>query len=294
MTKTVAYRPTVPRVEQRVLIRGVDYCIYEWGSTDSPLMIYLHGWGDTGSTFQFVVDALSSEWRVLAPDWRGFGRSPFRCSGYWFPDYLADLHTLLSTVSPSDPALLVGHSMGANVAALYAGTFPERVKAFVNIEGFGLPDSDPADAPAHYRKWIEAAGNTQSYSSYDNVEALAARINRRHASMSAARARFVAEEWAIKDVDGRVQLRADPLHKLPNPVLYRRAEAEACWRGATAAMLTVIGSQSPMARQLPQRSRIPGFKEAESIVLDGTGHMPHFEVPEALAAAIEDFLLPAL
>ena len=37
--------------------------------------------------------------------------------------------------------------MGANVGGLFAGVLPERVRAFVNVEGFGLSDADTADAP---------------------------------------------------------------------------------------------------------------------------------------------------
>jgi pimeloyl-ACP methyl ester carboxylesterase len=128
-------------------IRRVRYSVTEWGDPDAPTFFYLHGWGDAGATFQFVVDALQNDWHVVAPDWRGFGRSVVECSSYWFPDYLADLHALLEVYSPAEPVRLVGHSMGANIGGLYAGTMPERVRAFVNVEGFGLTDSEP-DATA--------------------------------------------------------------------------------------------------------------------------------------------------
>lgn len=294
MTETVAYRPKALRVERQYLIRGVDYCVHEWGDADSPLFVYLHGWGDTGSTFQFVIDALHAGWRVIAPDWRGFGRSSCRCSSYWFPDYLADLHALLALVSPDEAVRLVGHSMGANIAALYAGTYPERVRALVNVEGFGLTDSNPDDAPSRYRAWIDSASEPLSFSSYDDFGALAGRIGKRHSGMTAAEAMFVAREWATQGGDGKVELRADPLHKLPNPVLYRRAEAEACWRAATAETLVVIGAESRFAQELPQASIAAVSANTETIVLDGAGHMLHFEVPAPLAAVIEDFLLRAL
>lgn len=294
MTQTDSYRSKRVRAESRCRIRGVDYCLYQWGIADSPLIVYLHGWGDTGSTFQFVVDALRADWRVVAPDWRGFGRSQCRCSSYWFPDYLADLQTLLELVSPDEPVRIVGHSMGANVAALYAGIFPERVRAFVNVEGFGLPDSNPADAVSRYRSWIEAAGEAAPFSDYDDFDMLASRICRRHPGIGAAKALFVAHEWAAEDGDGKVKLRADPVHKLPNPVLYRRAEAEACWNAATADTLLVIGAQSRFARELPLGTDTTLFAEARTVVIDGAGHMPHFETPGRLAALIEDFLLPTL
>ncbi|MGB5334878.1 MAG: alpha/beta hydrolase [Woeseiaceae bacterium] len=294
MTQADAYRPKRVRTERRCPIRDVDYCLHEWGDAESPLIVYLHGWGDTGSTFQFVVDALQAGWRVVAPDWRGFGRSQCRCSSYWFPDYLADLHALLELLSPGEPVRLVGHSMGANVAALYAGAFPERVRAFVNVEGFGLPDSDPSDAATRYRSWIEAARDAVPFSEYADFGQLAERICRRHPGIGMAEALFVAREWAAEDGDGTVKLRADPLHKLPNPVLYRRAEAKACWNNATADALLVIGGQSRFARELPQSTDAALFAAAETVVIDEAGHMPHFETPGRLAAAIEDFLLPTL
>lgn len=294
MTEAVAYRPESAREERRLPIRGVDYCLYQWGQADSPLLVYLHGWSDTGATFQFVVDALRAEWRVIAPDWRGFGRSSCRCTSYWFPDYLADLHALLEAVSPQAPVRLVGHSMGANVGALYAGTFPERVRAFVNIEGFGLPDSKPADAPSRYRAWIEAGNEPLTFSEYDDFGVLADRIRKRHDGMGMAEALFVAKEWGRQEADGKIRLRADPLHKMPNPVLYRRAEAEACWSAATAATLLITGGQSSFASKLPLVGGAPKFAATETVVIDDAGHMPHFETPVALAAAIEDFLLRTL
>lgn len=87
----------------------------------------LHGWGDCGASFGFTAAALPRGYRVIAPDWRGFGDSGHNPAGYWFPDYLADLDELLEALGSNGPLPLVGHSMGANVAALYAGIRPERV-----------------------------------------------------------------------------------------------------------------------------------------------------------------------
>ena len=54
----------------------------------------LHGWMDVGASFQFLVDALARDWYVIAPDWRGFGRSEWCADGYWYLDYIADLDAL--------------------------------------------------------------------------------------------------------------------------------------------------------------------------------------------------------
>lgn len=286
------YEAVVERRLTTLSVRGVQYCINEWGASDAPLFFYLHGWADTGSSFQFVVDALASGWRIIAPDWRGFGRTQHRSEAYWFPDYLADLHEILRHYSPLEPVSLVGHSMGGNVAALYAGTMPERVSALVNIEGFGLPDTDPADAPGRYRNWLEASEQSPEFSTYASFDSLAERIQKRNPGQSIAAAGFVARQWAV-ECDGRIQLRADPNHKLPNPTLYRRAEAEACWRNMSARMLLVSGDRSPFAANL---STIEGFPlpRCRRATIAGVGHMIHFEAPDRLAQEIESFLKKTL
>jgi len=278
-------------------VRDVDYYIHEWGDPSDPLIVFLHGWGDSGATFQFVVDELASRWHVIAPDWRGFGQTPCRAPGYWFPDYLADLDDLLLKYSPSAPVRLVGHSMGGNVGGLYAGVMPERVRAFVNIEGFGLADTSPDEAPARYREWLQRSRQVPGFTRFASMEALARRIAGRSPRMSPAQARFVADAWAIEGPDGPV-LRADPAHKLPNAVLYRRAEAEACWRSVTAPVLLVAGADSAVLDAVgarPSDGSLPlPFPDSRTLIIEECGHMVHFEAPALLAAAIEEFLLPAL
>ena len=96
--------------------------------------------------------------RASRLDWRGFGaeRHAATADTYWFPDYLGDLDALLDHCRPpSAPVDLLGHSMGGNVAMLYAGVRPERVRRLVNLEGFGMPRSSPAQAPKRIAQWLD-------------------------------------------------------------------------------------------------------------------------------------------
>ena len=132
-------------------LRGLRTHVMHWGAEDAPKIFMQHGWMDVAASFQFVVDCLQQDWHVIAHDWRGFGlteRASADC--YWFADYLGDLDALLAHYSPDEPVNLVGHSMGGNVATLYAGVRPERVAKLVNLEGFGLPATQPEQAPERY------------------------------------------------------------------------------------------------------------------------------------------------
>ncbi len=272
----------------------MQYNINEWGNPDAPLLVLLHGFADAGACFQFVVDELQKDWFVIAPDWRGFGDSTHRATSYWFPDYLADLDAILEVYSPSEKVRLVGHSMGANISAMYSGVFPERVEAFVNIEGFGLRDGDPSDSPGRLRQWIESSRRDPVYSNYRYFDELASRIRRRSPRLSEERALYVAEQWATRGRDGVIRLKVDPAHKLRNPVLYRRMEAEACWSRVEAPVLFVIGGEtdfnSPDMRWVDPEAPCGNFPNLTRVTIPDARHMVHLEQPELLAQAIEDFL----
>ena len=294
MTDKTVYRAArVPRIS-RPVVRGLRHRVLEWDNADAEPVFFLHGWGDTAATFQFVVDAFEQDLRVVAHDWRGFGESEWAGSLYWFPEYLADLDVLLNLYSPDAPAILVGHSMGANVAALYAGARPDRVRGFVNVEGFGLPDSNPDDAPAHYARWLARIAEGSAFASYGDFDALAERVRKRSPRMELSEARFVAREWAREKSPGDIRLKADPAHRLPNGVMYRRAEAEACWCAITAKVLLVAGAETGFREALegwfqPDAQKRP-FPSADLEVIEEAGHMLHFEAPARLAGIIEDFL----
>jgi pimeloyl-ACP methyl ester carboxylesterase len=256
----------------------------------------LHGWMDVSASFQFLIDALTRDWRVIAPDWRGFGLSAWGSAGsYWFPDYLADLDALLAHFSPDVPVNLIGHSMGGNVACLYAGARSERIAALVNLEGFGLVAADPQGAPRRYEKWLQELPREHRFRDYASLSALAARLIAANRRLTPERAAFLAHHWGEERPDGKVRLRSDPRHKIVNPVLYRLEEAEACWRSVIAPVLWVEGELTDTPRRLnldeaALAARRECFGRLTYRRIAGAGHMLHHDQPEALAAVIEEFL----
>ena len=275
-------------------VRGIDMHLRRWGPPAGAPWLLLHGWQDCGETFQFLVDAFREDRPLAALDWRGYGDSGWPAEGYWFPDYLADLDALLNQLTPGEPARIIGHSMGGNVASLYAGLRPERVRAVVNLEGFGLPRTSPAQAPGRLRAWLDQARSAAASKDYGSIAELAALVRKRYPRFSEAQAIFVAGAWGRLTGDGRVHLKADPRHRWVNPVLYRREEAEACWQAVKAPVLMLVGNESEFLGDLGDdgtdaalRAMIPGM---ELIRVPGAGHMLHIEKAEAVAPLVEQFL----
>ena len=278
-------------------VRGLRYHCRVWGEADRPRLFMLHGWMDVSASFQFLVDALRSDWQVIAPDWRGYGLSdwgPADC--YWFPDYMGDLDRLLAHFEPARPATLIGHSMGGNIASLYAGVRPERVARLVNLEGFGMARSLPQKAPARYAKWLAQLGDKPGFRDYADFAELAARMRRSNPRLSEARAEYLAQHWGRRNAAGRVELRSDPAHKLINPTAYQLDEAMACWRRVSAPVLWIEGAESETIERMRMHAvdtaeRKACFRDLSAHSIAAAGHMLHHDQPERLAELIEAFLL---
>jgi len=292
-----------PFVSQRVSLRGHGHHVLTWGDARAPKLFLLHGWMDVGASFQFLVDALAHDWYAIAPDLRGFGRSDWQPQGYWYPDYIADLEALIDVFAPQEKVALVGHSLGGNVVMHYAGVRPERVRAVVSLDGFGIPAEQPDKAPRKYRRWLDALAAPIEFKHYADLDAVADRLQKNNRRLSRERARFLAGHWAEALPDGRARLRSDPRHKLPFPTVYRMEEVYAVWREITAPVLWVAALDSETSRRLDPHApgeadtvlanvgrRLAQVPQAQLATIADAGHMLHHDRPAEVAAAIEPFL----
>jgi pimeloyl-ACP methyl ester carboxylesterase len=280
-----------PARRQVLNFRGLDFQFYRWDGADPHPVFLLHGWGDCGETYQFVVDRLPRDRTFIAYDARGFGRTAWPQDGYWFPDYLADLDAILASLSPDRPVDLVGHSMGGNVSLLYAGVRPERIRRVVSLEGFGMTATQPAAAPGRYREWLDELRDGARFAVYDDFDHFAKILGRRNPRTPPDRIEFVAQAWGRAREDGRIELRADPRHKRINPVLYQLEQTEACWQQITAPVTMVAGDRSDFFKRLEPRERLAGlFKTIRIETIAGAGHMMHYERP----AEVADLIVAAL
>ena len=291
-----------------VPIRGHNYHVLTWGTphASKPPLVMVHGWMDVGASFQFVVDALQQDRYVVAPDWRGFGLTTGPATdNYWFPDYLADLDFLLDYVSPDAPVDLLGHSMGGNVAMVYAGSRPERIRKLINLEGFGMPETAPAQAPGRYAKWMDAlkshAKGDNALRPYVNVAGVARRLMKTNPRLSQDKADWLAQHWAAprQQPDGSTQweILGDAAHKIINAQLYRLEEVLACYARITAPLLSVVASDDSLTgwykgsytmAQFEERLKsVPNVQQAR---IEDAAHMLHHDQPHVLSRLIEGFL----
>lgn len=300
------YQAQKPSQSTFVSIRHLQYHVRQWGNpaADQAPLVLVHGWMDVAASWQFMVDALRADRWIIAPDWRGFGltREPGPApDSYWFADYLADLDLLLDHFAQERQVDLVGHSMGGNVAMMYGGVRPERIRRLVNLEGFGLPATKPAQAPGRYAKWIDEIkslhAGEMALKAYDSPEGVARRLMKTNPRLGADKAAWLARQWAAPNDQGQWEILGDPAHKVISAHLYQVEEALEIYRRISAPVLSVTASDDSLSQwwkgtfTLAQYlERLQAVPRLQSAVIADAGHMLHHDQPDDLARLIENFL----
>ncbi len=305
------YIEKFPSKSQFVALRGLSYHVWIWGEgareTTLPPLVLVHGWMDVAASYQFMVDALPEAFvagrTIIAPDWRGFGLTAGDpADNYWFPDYLADLDFLLDHYVQDKKIDLVGHSMGGNVAMIYAGVRPERIHKLVNLEGFGLAPSKPAQAPTRYAKWIDELKSLHKgeldLKAYDDLGGVAKRLMKTNPRLTPDKANWLAAHWARQDASGKWLILGEPGHKVVSANIYKVEEALETYKRITAPVLAVEASDDSLEKWNQGRytladyhERLKNIPDVRVAQIQDAGHMLHHDQPEQLAAMIAAFLM---
>ena len=109
-----------------------------------PLVILLHGWPETSLEWSKTIDVLSAEYRVVAPDLRGLGRSERTLSGYDKKTIATDINSLIAALGEKQ-AIIIGHDMGGKVAYVMAHLYPQSVTKLVLVDCL-IPGTENTDA----------------------------------------------------------------------------------------------------------------------------------------------------
>jgi pimeloyl-ACP methyl ester carboxylesterase len=262
------------------------------GPADAPPIVALHGWLDNAASFDRLAPLLP-EFRVIALDLPGHGDSEHLPPGasYLFVDQVALVHAATEALGLRRYRLL-GHSLGAAIASVLAGTFPERIEKLALVEGLG-PLADPAEAqPERLAKALraEAEKDGRKPPVHPTVAAAIARLTKATAIPEHAAAVIAAR--GLEEVEGGVSWKSDPRLRHPSRTRYTEDAVLAFLRRITCPVLVVRGSQGSPFAPTPKSPRFLALAEARLAECPG-GHHVHLEAPEAVAAELRPFFAQA-
>jgi pimeloyl-ACP methyl ester carboxylesterase len=249
--------------ERVVDVQGSPVFVREAGT--GPPILFLHGPEDPAWTP--ALAGLAAQFRVVAPDHPGMGRTPLAAGVDTMTDLVAHYADLMDALGLAE-ATLVGVSFGGWIAAEVAVAQGSRLRRLVLVDAAGLRVGD-ADLPEIFlmseeelaRFWVTQAQHAELvFPPTDNLEVFERRVVQR-----ATLARFCWQPY------------------WHNPRLADRL------RRITARTLVLWGAHDRFisrAHAQEFRDRIPG---ASLRIIDGAGHLPHLEDPERFVEAVATF-----
>jgi pimeloyl-ACP methyl ester carboxylesterase len=276
--------------------QGLRIHCLEWGHFDGEPLILVHGYLDLADSWRAFVAALETgqpNLRVIAPDCRGHGDSGWIGAGgyYHFPDYVFDLDCVVRAHS-LDSFTLIGHSMGGTISLLYAGTFPERVKKLVLIEGIGPLGMTFSEAPLKMEKWITELHERgrRHFREYTSLAAGASQLRQTNPRLSENKALEIARAAMKQNDRGKWIWKFDPLHRTTAPQPFYTAQALEFLRRIQCPVLLIDGEQSRQTRRTDKQERYEAIANHQRITINGAGHMVHQDNPDQLADVVRDFI----
>jgi len=254
-------------------------------------ILALHGWLDNAASFLPLMEHLPQP--MVALDFSGHGLSAHRPdqAATHYVDHVRDVLAVLDQLGWSR-CILLGHSMGAGVATLFAGCFPERVEKLVLIEGLGPPTSPAKDVAATLRRAIDdmqaLAGKKKPV--YETIEAAVEARCKGFGGLSAPCSRLLCERglMAVDGEGGGFTWRSDSRLRLTSSLRLTEEQVEAFAREIQAPTLLVVGEQG-MGGQGQFEHRLDWIDGLTLVRLEGRHHL-HMENPAAVAEAISGFL----
>jgi pimeloyl-ACP methyl ester carboxylesterase len=250
------------------------------------VVVCAHGYSGNARDFDYLARELSRDARVICIDVAGRGESAWLKApmGYHFPQFLADIHSLLAHLKVSQVEW-VGTSMGGLLGMLLAAKASSPVARLVmNDVGAFLPQ----DALQVIARNLEAP---ESFASLKEVEAHLRHTHREWGNLGDEHWRHFAAHGSRRGPDGRYRLHFDPeIARVARPMpLTPGLFFWDAWYRVRCPVLLLRGESSQVFPAEVADAMLDVKPDAELVVFQGCGHVPSLMVPEQIAV-VRNFL----
>jgi len=268
-------RSNAPLPSARVVhtSRG-ELAVCEAGSGET--LVFLHGFPLDHTMWREQIAEFRSRGRVIAPDLRGFGKSP-PASPLSIESMADDTAAILDALGVREPIVLCGLSMGGYVAFQFWRKHRERVRALVLCDTRAVADTP--EAAQGRREQIGRVGS-------EGVQPMAdAMIGKLFAP------RTLDQQTELVKRMRETMLAANPTGVVAAlEALATRPDVSDYLPKITCPTLVVVGEHDAISPVAEMRTLAAAIPDAEFVVLEDSGHMSPLENPRAFNAALDGFL----
>lgn len=275
--------------DQTIEANGLNLHVHEWGdSRTKHALVLLHDYAETTAAWEDVAVDLSREYRIIAVDQRGHGRSDRATDhDYSRASQVEDLSAVIEALGLRT-VTLVGHGMGGANAICYAADHPDVVSALIIIEA----------APEVLRSGIETLRRVlASGDEFTTLDEVSDVFRRYYPYATTEQLDRRARSAVTVKADGSYTWAFDPIFRdatarppEADPGQRRLANLWDCVEHVQCPVMIVSGSETDMVTpEAIQRlhRRILGSRRS---LIEEAGHAVPTDQPAALAQHIREFL----
>lgn len=275
--------------EINVNINELTIAGQRWGKPGGIPTLALHGWLDNAASFELIAPYLH-KLDLVSIDMPGHGRSGHlpKSAIYHFTDAIPYVVAVADSLGWSEFALL-GHSMGAGVASLIAGTFPSRISHVLLIEGLGPLVHPSETAPEQLAEFYNHfTRNLDDYNRLYNTIEDAAKARTKKGYLPPKPALVLTSRGAKKTGEG-YHWRHDPRLLFPSPLRLTEEQVLAFIDRISAPVCLINATEGFKYDRKAMVKRIQHCNAIDVHELDG-GHHIHMEKPREVAELFQTFL----
>lgn len=238
-------------------------------------VVLLHGFPLSSLIWQEQQKQLSDQYRVITPDLRGHGKSPILPGVYEMETMAGDVFALLDSLG-IEKAVLMGHSMGGYVALAARKLAPERLLALGLVASQAGADTEE--------------GKQSRYKTADKVAAEGSKVIADAMIPKLFAPNLPAESPIIEQVR-RIILGTEPAGIIGTlKGMAARADSTAMLPTIEIPVLLLTADQDQIIPAAKAKAMAAAMPKATLTIIEGAGHMPMLEKPEATTAGIRGFL----
>lgn len=256
-------------------VRGTELRCVDRG-TGLPLLL-VHGFPLDHTMWAAEIDELSSRYRVIAPDLRGFGKSPAQGEKVTMAEFADDLAALVDALKIDEPIVFCGLSMGGYIAFQFCRKYADRLRALILCDTRAAADApDAADA-----RWT-MANRVLDEGPATLVESMLPRVlgetTQRQQPEVVEQVRRVMMNSDARGIAAALRGMAE------------RPDMTASLAEIRCPTLALVGSEDILTPSAEMRAMAHAIPAARFVEIPAAGHLAPWENPAAVNVAMAEFL----
>jgi len=277
---------------EKIKFQDVELEIQTYNTQKENTLLLLHGFNDTKETFVFLEEFLTQHFNLISYDHRGHGGSSWNQSGFYhYGEILLDLHRIVENFLSTAFSIL-GHSLGAGLAARYSGLYPEKIQSLILLEGFSGLQAWKKEKQ-RILNWLEQNSTpkieTKNYRKKMTKQEALQKLTKIYPKHSKEKLEVILKGLTFQIDENHFAWKNDPHLKQMIPLPFPPELSRFLWKEISCPVLLFFGEQTHIRPSNLEEIQ-SHFKNLHYFEVPNSGHNLQHENPEFLIQVLKTHL----